>query len=532
MSSRMSLPFVVSKKRPIVVIGAGVGGLAAGFRLAAAGQRVVIIERHDWFGGKARSIPSPAGPIAAGPTVLTLRSVFDDLFSDAGLSLEDFITLSKQDILARHFWSDGAQLDLMADAHASASNIETFAGAKAADEYWKFESATRALFDAFDAPMMRTARPSVRNLIRVVAKKPSLLADMAPGRVMARDLARRFSDPRLAQLFGRYATYVGGSPLKAPALLSLIWQAEARGVWLVDGGIAALAGALADQFLALGGEIRTNTDIERIDVQNGRVTGVGSASGETIAASAVVFNGDPLALATGALGQDVSQAVSGVVRAGRSLSARVWSFAAHAKGVPLSHHNVFFADDPYSEFRDLEKGLMPRDPSLYVCAQDRGAGPTKALERFEIILNAPALNTGQIVSNERLTCHQRTFPTLGRMGLHLTPQPAMLENDACLTVPHQFNALFPASLGSLYGQSPNTMTASLSRPTARSKIAGLYLCGGGAHPGAGVPMAALSGRHAAEAILQDQTLTSPSRPMGTRGGTSTVSAMMANARSR
>lgn len=523
---------MVSEKRPIVVIGAGVGGLAAGFRLVAAGHRVIITERHNWLGGKARNIPSPAGPIAAGPTVLTLRSVFDELFADAGLHLDDFVGLSKQDILARHFWSDGTQLDLMADAHASASNIEAFAGKTAADEYWQFEMATRALFDAFDAPMMRTARPSVRTLIGVVARKPGLLAHMAPGRAMANDLARRFSDPRLAQLFGRYATYVGGSPLKAPALLSLIWQAEARGVWLVDGGIAALAGAIADQFLALGGEIRTNTDIERIDVENGHVTGVVSASGETIATSAVLFNGDPLALATGALGQDVLQAVPGVARAGRSLSARVWSFAAQAKGVPLSHHNVFFADDHYSEFRDLEKGLMPRDPSLYVCAQDRGTGPPKGMERFEIILNAPALDTSQTISNERLTCHQRTFPMLGRMGLHLTPQPAMLEDDACLTVPHQFNALFPASLGSLYGQSPNTMTASLSRPTARSKIAGLYLCGGGAHPGAGVPMAALSGRHAAEAILQDQTLTSPSRPTDTHGGTSTVSAMMASARYR
>nr|WP_306456336.1 1-hydroxycarotenoid 3,4-desaturase CrtD [Maliponia aquimaris] len=493
-------------RRQVLVIGAGVGGLACALRLQAAGMQVTVLERHATPGGKMRTLPSAAGPVDAGPTVLTLRPVFEDLFAACGTRLSDHVTLIRQEVLARHFWTDGSTLDLYADPRRSALAVQDLCGKGARAEFERFWTETERLFDTFDGPMIRAAEPSQLTLAAEVLRQPSLLRAMAPRATLAQQLARRFSDPRLAQLFGRYATYVGGSPYEAPALLSLIWQAEARGVWYVAGGMHRLAEAMARLFTRLGGVLRTGCHVAGITVTDGAVRGVTLADGTRMSAPTVVFNGDPRALATGCLGPGVTRVARRTAKDARSLSAHVWSFAARTSGAPLKHHNVFFAADPRSEFRDLARGRMPAEPTLYVCAEDRGAEALPGgVERFEIILNAAPLTTARAIDphEEAITCHRRTFRTLARFGLRFDPEPG----PESLTTPEGFDHLFPATAGSLYGQSPHGLTAGLRRPRARTEVRGLYLVGGGAHPGAGVPMATLSARHAAEAISLDLALT-------------------------
>ncbi len=511
---------------PVIVIGAGIGGLATALRLAAAGIPVMVCERAAAPGGKMRTLPSAAGPVDAGPTVLTMRAVFDALFHAAGARIDDHVTLHRQDILARHWWPDGSTLDLHGDMETSAAAVRAFAGARGERDFREFSTRAARLFAAFDGPMMQTAEPGIGALTRRVMREPALIPLMAPNRTLAQMLAKGFADPRLAQLFGRYATYVGGSPYRAPALLALIWQAEAAGVWVVDGGMHALARAIAGLAGARGAVFRYGADVQQITRDGaGRACGVQLAGGETIPAAAIVFNGDPRALGLGLLGPQVQAAAPASLRADRSLSARVWSFAARASGPAagggLLHHNVFFSGDPVAEFDDLHTGRMPREPTLYVCAEDRGhPAPPDRMERFEIIMNAPPLpaEPGTSGPEEMTQCRQHTFDTLARFGLTFDPIP----DHTGLTTPKGFEALFPGSAGSLYGQSPHGLTAALARPTARSAVPGLYLAGGGTHPGAGVPMAAISGRHAAEAILTDLGSTLPSRQMAMRGGTSTA----------
>lgn len=504
----------------IAIIGAGIGGLSAALRLAHTGARISVFERHAGPGGKMRTLPSVAGPVDAGPTVLTMKPVFDQLFSDVGARLEDHVTLLREPLLARHFWRDGTTLDLMADHGASMANVQNTFGHDAADEFDRFSTRAARLFDAFDAPMMRSATPRITSLTRTVMRSPSLIGAMAPHRSLAQMLNSAFSEPKLAQLFARYATYVGGVPNCSPAILSLIWEAERRGVWHVQGGMHKLAQAIEALAQQKGATFHYDAHVTRVETAKGRIVAVHTEAGRT-AVDAVVFNGDPRALATGMLGTTVTSAVNNSAVIPRSLSAQVQAFASvPSKGFPLAAHNVFFADDPDTEYDPLEQGKLQTDPTVYVCAQDRfGGAQPDGPERFEIILNAPpAPDQPTILKQERAKCQTLIFERLAAFDLHFSPAP----DATTLTGPRNFDALFPASNGSLYGRSPQGMMAAFARPTARTKIPGLYLTGGGVHPGAGVPMATLSALHVAEAMISDLCLTSTSPPVAMHGGMSTA----------
>lgn len=505
------LPDPSNRARPVVVVGAGIGGLAVALRLAAAGLPVILFERAAAPGGKMRTVESAAGPVDAGPTVLTMRPVFEALFAAAQERLEDHLRLDAELLLARHFWPDGSTLDLHADRARNVEAVQAFAGKPAARAFERFAKRAKRLYRAFEGPIIQAPDPTLSALTQHVLRAPGLIPALAPGRTLAQVLAQDFRDPRLAQLFGRYATYVGGSPYRVPALLQLIWSAEEAGVWSVQGGMHALAQAVAKLAARRGVEARYGIEVATITVENDCATGVRLADGRHVPARAVVFNGDPRALAAGLMGPAVAQAAPTVAAARRSLSARVWSFAAAMTGPALAHHNVFFCANPRAEFDALAAGREARDPTLYVCAQDRSGGrpAPDGPERFEIIQNAPALvPAAQPVETEeeRAACRTRTFETLARFGLTFAPEPE--PTATTLTGPAGFEALFPGSLGALYGQSPEAMTAALARPQARSQIPRLYLVGGGCHPGAGVPMATLSARHAAEAMLTDLASTS------------------------
>jgi 1-hydroxycarotenoid 3,4-desaturase len=507
---------LTASKKQVVVIGAGIGGLAAALRLAHAGCAVTVVERAAMPGGKLRTLPSVAGPVDTGPTVLTLRPVFDRLFSDVGERLEDHLTLTRQTLLARHYWSDGTVLDLDADPDKSAGNVEAAFGAKARSEFESFSNRAKMLFDGFDQPMMQAAEPSLGGLARHVLHNPSLIPAMAPLKTLAGMLNSHFSDGRLAQLFGRYATYVGGSPYQSPAILALIWHAEAQGVWTIKGGMHQLARAIETLARRKGVTFHYNVDVKRIESQGGRAAYV-TARDMRLPADVVIFNGDPQALVKGAMGHTAQKSVPATATSPRSLSACVYAFAAEAQGPELAHHTVFFGDSPRAEFDALAAGQLPDDPSLYICAQDRGTdhAPPQT-ERFEIILNAPP--TTQPTDAGDATCHPLIFNRLRQFGLTFSPTPL----EQTLSTPQAFQRLFPYSDGALYGLSPHGMMAAFARPTARTTMPGLYLTGGGAHPGAGLPMATLSAQHAAEAILSDLTLTSTSPQTAMHGGMSTV----------
>lgn len=488
--------------RRVLVIGAGIGGLAAALDLAAAGAEVTVLERHAALGGKMRTACVGGRPIDVGPTVLTMRWVFDELFAHAGRALDAYARLRPAAMLARHVWDgDGAALELFGDVERSAAAIGAFASAADARAYRAFCLDCARVYRTLEASFLRRAQCGPWQLARTLgcSRGADLLA-LRPFRSLWRDLAQRFHDPRLRQLFARYATYCGSSPFAAPATLRLIAHVERSGVWLVDGGMVALAQALARRAGELGVRLRSRAAVRRIVVAAGRARGVELEDGERLDADAIVANVDCAALATGRLGDEVRAAVP--APPSRSLSAVTWALTARADGMPLARHNVFFSADYRAEFDSLfARAELPRMPTIYVCAQDRddaGAGGG-ASERLFLLVNAPAVGDGPAWNRAQLAALTvRVFDRLADCGLHLRPDGA----QPVISTPHDFERLFPGTGGALYGMATHGWRAAFRRPGARTPIEGLFLAGGSVHPGPGVPMAALSGRIAAASVLQ------------------------------
>ena len=507
----------------VVVIGAGVAGLVVALELAHRGVAVTVVERAEAPGGKMREVAVGGCRLDAGPTVFTMRWVFEQLFAATGTSLSAHLRLQPVEILARHAWSRHERLDLYADPARSADAIAAFAGPAEARRYLDFCARARAVYQSLEGPFIRSTRPSPLTLVqRFGLARLGELWRISPFVTLWNALGEHFHDPRLRQLFGRYATYCGSSPFLAPATLMLIAHVEQDGVWLVEGGMHRIAVALAGLAASHGATFRYGTDAAEIIESNGRASGVRLATGETLTASAVVVNADVAALSSGRLGASAARAVPDAPRSARSLSAVTWSLLAQTEGFPLLRHTVFFSDHYAAEFDDIfRRARLPKAPTVYVCAQDRGDrddAPPAGPERLLCLVNAPATgDTHPFDLAEIERCADQTFQRLAHCGLHVHRRP----ETTLVTTPAVFERLFPATGGALYGRASHGWMASFSRPGATSRLPGLYLAGGSTHPGPGVPMAALSGRIAAATVLADLGSTTRSRPAVIAGGTST-----------
>ncbi len=492
----------------VVIVGAGVGGLVSAALLATRGLDVTVLESEPTPGGKLRAIDG----IDAGPTVFTMRDVFDQIFDDCGANLDDHLVLTPAATLARHAWGDGSTLDLFADSQASENAIANFAGADAAQGYRRFRAEAKRIRTALDRPFLRASKTDPLTLgWRMGLSGFADYCTLRPYTSLWRALGSYFPDPRLRQLFGRYTTYCGSSPFKTPATLMLIADVEAQGVWLVEGGMHRLGSALAGLAERAGARLRYGERVAEVLSEHGRAAGVVTASGERIDAEKVIVNADPAALGSGRFGAVAARAVGAMPTAARSLSALVWLAKGTTSGLPLTRHNVFFSDNYRAEFDAIARGEIHAAPSVYVCAQENDA--------FQIIVNAPPNGDTHIYTPQEIeTCQSQMLATLERCGLALS-----LQSLSVLT-PNDFERLNPSTGGALYGRASHGWAASFRRQGSRTRMPGLYCAGGSTHPGAGVPMAALSGRLACEALLSDRVSTATSRRGVIAGGTSTRSA--------
>ena len=487
---------------PVTVIGAGIGGLSAAIRLAVAGESVIVLEKEPDTGGKMSQVEQDGFRWDTGPSVITMRDVLEELFACAGRKLEDYLDLVRVDPVTRYFWRDGTVLDARADVADMARQIGRIEP-RDVEGYLEFLAYAARLY-RLTGPAFIYGPPPGLHTIGSVSPREALRID--PWSTMDRAIRRHVRSPHLRQFLGRFATYVGASPFLTPATLNVIAHVEMTGgVWYPRGGIYAIAAALTRLAEELGVEVRRNTPVERILIQGGRASGVELADGTQVPSRAVVANTDVTATYTKLLPGNgaLAERRQRLTRAPVSCSGFVMLLGIDGKHDELCHHNIFFSGDYRREFDEIfDSGRPPSEPTVYVAVtakNDPDHAPA-GCENWFVLVNAPALDERWNWKARGEAYAEVVLDTLAGHGLDVRER---IRTRMILT-PEDLQQRTGAWRGALYGTSSNRMLDAFRRPHNRCPdIAGLYFAGGTAHPGGGVPMVTLSGKQAAQMLLDD-----------------------------
>jgi phytoene desaturase len=490
--------------RHVVVIGAGLGGLSAAIRLRRRGVRVSMLEKNGHLGGKVDEWAAGGYRFDTGPTLLTMPEVLREVFTAAGSRLEDHLRLERLDPLCRYRFADGSSLDASDDPSVMESRVSAFSPADAGS-YRKFLSHAGRVYRAAAGPFLFTPLGSLRpaQLLRHAAALPAVFR-LDAFRTLHAAVSSFFTDPRLVQLFDRFATYNGSSPYLAPATLAVIPYVEFHfGGWYVRGGMLRVARVLGELAAASGVEIRTDSAVESIETAGGRVTGVRLAGGEQIGADAVVCNADAVYARESLLGGQGGAGSSGAPLEA-SLAGFVLLLGVRKHFAELAHHNVFFSGSYEEEFRSLvARGEPARDPTVYVSVSshtDAEHAPAGCSNLF-VLVNAPPLGPGAAWEDGGRAYRDLVVTLLERKGL--SGLGGAIEVERIIT-PATFAARFNAHRGSIYGVSSNSRLTAFRRQPNRSRaVRGLYFAGGSSHPGGGIPLVLLSGKMAADLAAED-----------------------------
>jgi phytoene desaturase len=496
----------------IVIVGAGMGGLAVAARLAAQRHDVAVCEQAQTVGGKLGWYARDGFGFDTGPHLLTLPAVYRDLFLKTGAALEESVELQPVDPVRRYRFTDGTTFDLPNVSRGRITAALDGAFGAGAGEQWaalmdrggEVWNATRGTF--LESPV------GARTLLRE-SRRVRDLRTVAPW-LSLRGLGRRYlDDPRLRMLLDRYATYTGSDPRRAPAaLVTVPYVEQTFGSWYVSGGLHRLGEALHRRVLDLGVEVHTGTEVTRVLTDAGRACGVELASGERLAADIVVSDADAAHLYGDLLrGPEAAGARRALARTTPSLSGFVLLLALRGRTPDLLHHTVLFPADYDREF-DAVFGTgsyrgRPRpveDPTIYVSApDDPGSRPDADHEAWFVLVNAPRHSPGSPTSGvdwdepglaDRYA--DRLLAVLAERGLDVRDRLLWRE----VRTPADLERSTRSVGGSIYGTSSNGARAAFLRPANRSPVPGLFLVGGSAHPGGGLPLVGMSAAIVAEQI--------------------------------
>src|SRR4051812_26417100 len=280
----------------VVVVGAGLGGLAAAARLAAGGHAVTVADRSPAIGGKLGRFTRDGHAFDTGPSLVTMPHVLRELFTATGADLDDAVDLVPLDPAVAYRFADGTRLAVPGRLEEIAGALDAALGAGAGGEWSALMERAAQMWRVSEGPFLRSPLQGVRTLARL-ARRPADVAAVAPWQTL-RGLGRQYlSHPHLRTLLDRYATYSGSDPRRAPAVLATVPYVEQRfGSWYVRGGLHLLAEAVADRAVNHGAVLRTGCAVRKVVVEGGRAAGVELESGEVLRADVVVSGVDAAAL--------------------------------------------------------------------------------------------------------------------------------------------------------------------------------------------------------------------------------------------
>ncbi|MFO0873256.1 MAG: phytoene desaturase family protein [Phycisphaerales bacterium] len=524
----------------IIVIGAGLAGLAASVELARRGAAVTLVERNQHLGGKMNVLSEGGFSFDMGPTILTMPDVLRGIIARCGRRVEDYVDLVRLDPQWRCFYEDGTRIDLLEDENAMAASLDRrFPATGAGDGWRRFLAYSRRMLRLSEKVFFYRDLGGISDLMwKPPAREPGLLADVLAMRMhstVAATAHRCVDEPHVRQLTEHFLQYVGSSPFLAPAILSLIAAAQVdQGCWYAMGGTRMVARALVRLAREHGVETIAGVGVRRVicsdrgrpsagaDSEDDRrgsdrlegaaasvVRGVELDDGRTLEADAVVSNCDVQRTYRDLVGSRAARREQASIAAAYvpACSGVVLYLGLDRRYEELAHHCFLFSRDSQEEFDDIyRRGVPAQDPTIYLAAPSRtdpGQAPPGG-EALYVLVHTPYLRPGQrwegpggLLESYRPTIMRK----LERLGLTELRKHIVVERHL---LPSQIERLYNAEGGAIYGLASHGRLRGGFKPRNRSRVLrGLYLAGGSANPGPGVPMVLMSGVTAANSVAED-----------------------------
>jgi len=493
------------------IIGGGLGGLAAACTLAARGHKVTLFEKNPWLGGKAAVLEEGGFRFDMGPTILTMPRVLERIFAEAGRNLSDYLTLVRLDPQWRCFYDDGTVLDLGNDPRDSRKAIGALSprDAKGFDD---FMAVAKRLADVSDRFFFWKSVEDLKDTMDLKANMSlETLSDVMAlrmHRTVAGQIKKNVADPRVRQMLEHFIQYVGSSPLASPAVLCGIAQMQSgEGVWYPMGGTRAVPLALTRLAEELGVDFRTGVDVTRIHTENGQAKAVVTSEGERFAFDRIVSNMDSVRTYRELIGGSVWDAFSKGRPREAACSGVVLYLGLDRAYEHLAHHNFVFSRSPEEEFGAIyDRGEPAPDPTAYIAAPARteaGVAPEGG-EALYVLVHTPYLRDrhdwSKMLPQYRRVILDKLARTAGMADIE-----ERIVVERALT-PQDIHDRYKVLNGAIYGLASHGKVLGAFKPGNRSRqVRNLYLAGGSAHPGPGMPMALMSGWIAADSLHKDAT---------------------------
>ncbi len=496
----------------VIVVGGGLGGLAAACTAAARGHHVTLLERNAWLGGKAAVLSEQGFRFDMGPTILTLPQVLRRIFTEAGRNLEAYLDLVRLDPQWRCFFDDGSVLNLYENVEKMSQTLDTFApGGEVSKRYRQFIDYSQKLHDISERFFFWKSIDSLRDMFDVKTTfNASTLKDvlaMRMGHTVAGTIRSYVPDARVSQMLDHFTQYVGSSPDQSPAILCAIAHMQTdRGIWYPMGGTGAVPRALRQLGVDLGVHFVNGVQVRQIVRDNGRVVGVETQQGTRFDADAVISNMDALRTYRELIGGPQAQQFEKERKFEPACSGVVLYLGLNRRYEHLAHHDFVFSRDPHEEFDAIYKRGEPApDPTCYLAAPaktDPGVAPPGG-EALYILVHTPYLRPHHDWSV--------MLPDYRRVILEKLKRCAGLDDiedrivfEKALT-PRDIHDRYQVLNGAIYGLASHGRFLGAFKPGNRQArlLPGLYLAGGAAHPGPGMPMVMMSGWIAADALDHD-----------------------------
>lgn len=475
-----------------IIIGAGIGGIATALRLHRKGYSVTVLEANNYAGGKLHALYQDGYRFDLGPSLFTMPSLVDELFALYNSSPEKHFSYYQKNVVCNYFWQDGTTFSIT-------KNKQNFIDTAART----FDENANEISDYLDKNKLKydvTAKLFLEKSLHKLStylSKETVKAILQIGKLDVDTTLHQvnkkvFKNPKLIQLFNRYATYNGSSPYKTPGIMSMIPHLEMHyGTFYPKGGMHRISQSLYEFALSQGITFKLNEKVQEIIIENKRATGVISDKA-TYKAALIVSNMDVFPTYKKLLPNEKHP--TKVLQQERSSSALIFYWGISKEFKQLDLHNIFFSSNYSEEFNAIfyNKTIFD-DPTVYInitSKEDKTDAP-KGHENWFVMINAP----GNYNQDWEILKEKARKAIITKINTILKIDVEKLITTEYILDPQSIESNTSSYRGALYGAASNSkFSAFLRHPNFSTKIKNLYFCGGSVHPGGGIPLCLLSAK--------------------------------------